>query len=75
MGQIIGYIVVGLLGGITFFAMAVVLSALMGIPTWLLWNSLMPELFGLKTITWVQAWGLNVLCALLFKSSSTSSSS
>ena len=33
-----------------------------------LWNSLMPELFGLSTITWVQAIGLLVLSRILFGS-------
>ncbi|MBU0954154.1 MAG: TMEM208 family protein [Spirochaetes bacterium] len=33
----------------------------------LLWNWLMPELFGLKKIGYWQAWGLFLLCSILFK--------
>lgn len=32
-----------------------------------LWNALMPEIFGLKTITYWQAWGLLILSTVLFK--------
>ena len=31
----------------------------------LLWNWLMPSIFGLKTITYWQGWGLIVLCYIL----------
>ena len=34
----------------------------------LLWNWLMPELFGLKVIEYWQALGLMILCGMLFKS-------
>ena len=44
------------------------ISLIMAVPTMLLWDWLMPELFGLKEITLFQAWGLNFLCGLLFKS-------
>jgi hypothetical protein len=33
----------------------------------LLWNWLMPELFGLKTLSYWQAWGLLILSSILFK--------
>jgi hypothetical protein len=45
----------------------------MALPTMWLWDWLMPELFGLKTITLFQAWGLNFLCGLLFKSHTNNS--
>lgn len=38
------------------------------LPTYFLWNWLMPELFGLKVITFWQAFGLNILATILFKS-------
>ena len=44
-------------------------AALFSLPIMLLWDWLMPTLFGLGTITWTQAWGLSVLCGLLFKNS------
>jgi hypothetical protein len=33
----------------------------------LLWNWLMPEIFGLKTLNYWQAWGLLILSSILFK--------
>jgi hypothetical protein len=47
-------------------------SLLFSIPTMLLWDWLMPQLFGLKEITLFQAWGLSLLCSLLFKSHTSS---
>jgi hypothetical protein len=49
------------------------ISLIMAVPTMLLWDWLMPELFGLKTITLFQAWGLNFLCGMLFKSHNSTS--
>lgn len=54
--------------GLIFFALVCVFALIFGLPVWLLWNWLMPELFGLKTITFLQAVGLLMLCGLLFKS-------
>ena len=51
------------LGAVIFFGL------LSGIPVWLLWNAIIPQIFGLPEITFWQALGLSVLCALLFKSS------
>jgi len=47
-------------------------SFLMAIPVWLLWNGVMPDIFGLPVITLWQALGLSVLSSLLFKSASSS---
>lgn len=44
------------------------IAALMSLPVMLLWDWLMPTIFGLPEITWFQAWGLLFLCGLLFKS-------
>lgn len=42
---------------------------LMAYPTMWLWNWLMPTIFGLTTkITFWQAFGINILSSLLFKS-------
>lgn len=49
-------------------AIILVFAVLLAIPTMLLWNILMPGLFGLKTISIWQAIGLNLLCGILFKS-------
>lgn len=62
-------------------AMALVLIFLMlvalvlGLPVMWLWNSTMPELFSVTTITFWQAVRLNILCGLLFKGTSASSNS
>jgi hypothetical protein len=53
------------------FLIAVVLALLIGGPLWLLWNWLMPLIFGLPQITFWQAVGLNILSSILFKNSIT----
>ncbi len=55
----------GLLAGGLLLVTALV-SAL-GLAVMLLWNWLMPDIFGLPTVSWLQATGLLVLCHLLFK--------
>ena len=45
----------------------IVISAIVSLPVMLLWDWLMPALFGLPEITWLQAWGLLALCSFLFK--------
>lgn len=50
------------------FLLAVLLALLIGGPLWLLWNWLMPTIFGLPYITFWQAVGLNLLSTILFKS-------
>ena len=54
-----------ILGGILLLF---IVAALMSLPVMLLWDWLMPTIFGLGEITWFQAWGLLFLCGLLFKS-------
>ena len=56
---------VGLVIGIAILIVAGI--ALFGFVTMKLWNWLMPEIFGLKTITYWQAWGLMLLSWILFK--------
>ena len=48
------------------------IAVVMSLPVWLLWNWLMPEIFGLKEITWLQALGLLMLSGCLFRSSGSS---
>ncbi len=52
----------------------VLIGLICGLPVLILWNWLMPEIFGLKSITFVQALGLSLLSSILFKSSSSSNS-
>lgn len=56
-----------ILGGI---ALGIGLAVIMSIPTMLLWNWLMPIIFNLPKINFLQALGLNVLTAILFKNNS-----
>lgn len=64
--------VVLVIGAILLFGLLVLgFSLLFAIPTMLLWNWLMPAIFGLTKITFWQAFGINFLSGLLFKSSSS----
>jgi len=52
---------------IAMLAILVVLSFLFSWPVMALWNGcLVDAVSGVKEITWLQAWGLNVLCSILF---------
>lgn len=54
-------------------AFGVLLSFLLSWPVWMLWNGcLVGAVDGVREITWLQAWGITVLCAFLFKSYSPS---
>lgn len=52
----------------------VIISVLFSLPVMWLWNGLMPELFKLPEISFLQAIGLNFLCSILFKSNYTAQS-
>jgi hypothetical protein len=65
---------------VTFFGtivlvlcMAIVIALFISLPVMWLWDAVMPDMFGLKEITWTQALWLSLLCSLLFKSSSSKS--
>ena len=53
--------------GIGFGILGVGFIALCGWVVMLLWNWLMPDIFSLKQINYWQAWGLLILCTILFK--------
>jgi len=53
---------------ISISGMILLLAMLWAIPTMLLWDWLMPEIFGLTTITIWQAMGVNILAGIFFKS-------
>jgi hypothetical protein len=55
----------GILALIGILALVVIL---LGLPLQLLWNWLMPSIFGLKYITFWEAVGLNTIASILFKS-------
>lgn len=61
--------------GTGFGILGIGLLFLFGWVVMLLWNRLMPEIFGLKQLTYWQAWGLLALSTILFKGFGSSSSS
>jgi magnesium-transporting ATPase (P-type) len=61
--------------GILFAIGGIALLALCGLAVMLLWNWLMPYIFGLPTLDYWQAWGLLILCSILFKGIGSSSGS
>lgn len=48
--------------------LALVVSFLLSLPVYLLWNAcLVGAIAGVNEITWLQAWGIMILCGFLFK--------
>lgn len=59
---------------ISALAMYTFVSVILSIPVLLLWNWLMPTIFGITKITLGQAWGISLLCGLLFGQNSSEKS-
>lgn len=54
---------------ITAISLGLFFSFLLSWPIYMLWNScLVGAVAGVAEVTWLQAWGISVLCGLLFKS-------
>jgi hypothetical protein len=50
-------------------ALIAFISFVLSWPVMMLWNGcLVDAVTGLKEITWLQGWGISLLCGLLFKS-------
>lgn len=65
---IVGAIMFGIAG-------LLLLSFLLSLPVYLLWNGcLVGAVAGVSEVSWLQAWGLTVLCSFLFKTSTHTSS-
>jgi len=61
-----------ILVGTAIFAIAgvLLLSFLLSWPVYMLWNGcLIDAVTGVKEVTWLQAWGITILCGFLFKTS------
>ena len=59
---IIGVVVLGIVG-------LLALSFLLSWPVYMLWNGcLVGAVAGVSEVSWLQAWGLTILCGFLFKS-------
>ncbi len=63
-----------ILTGFGFALLGMGLLALLGLLVMLLWNWLMPDIFGLKQINYWQAWGLLILSTILFQGFGSGSS-
>ena len=50
-----------------FLGLIAIVIVILGYPLMLLWNWLLPDIFGLPEITFWQAIGLNILCTILFR--------
>lgn len=48
------------------------LSFLLSWPVYMLWNGcLVSAVAGVSEVTWLQAWGITILCGFLFKTTAT----
>jgi hypothetical protein len=64
---IVGAVVLGLVG-------LLALSFLLSWPVYMLWNGcLVGAIAGVSEVSWLQAWGLTVLCGFLVKSNVSTS--
>ena len=52
-----------------FIVLVAIVSFFTGLIVMWLWLWLMPIIFGLPTLTYIQAWGVSFLCGCLFKGS------
>ncbi len=53
-------------------ATLVALSFIFSWPVYMLWNGcLVGAVNGFNEVTWLQAWGISILCGFLFKSTSS----
>ena len=55
----------------TVIGIVILVALLLGVPLMYLWNWLMPTIFGLPTIGFWQAVGLNFLASILFNKTTT----
>ena len=54
---------------LTVFLLAICISFLLAWPVMMLWNGcLVDAVTGVKEVTWLQAWGLNILVGIMTKS-------
>lgn len=55
----------------TVIGIFLIAAVLMGLPLMILWNWLMPHIFNLPEIGFWQAVGINFMCSIMFKSTSS----
>lgn len=61
-----------LTGCLGIILVIVLVATITAVFTMWLWNWVMVDVMSMPTISWTEAWGINVLSAILFKSTSTS---
>ena len=61
-----------ILGLSVFIGALVIIAVVLTLPTYFLWNWLMPPILGLTKITLLQALGINILCGILFRDGKSS---
>ena len=67
-------VLAGLTLALGAIGLIVFISFVLSWPVFMLWNGcLVGAIAGVAEVTWLQAWGLTVLCGFLFKSTSASS--
>lgn len=54
------------MGCITVIAVFIVMTAITNTFIWLLWNNLMPQIFNLPSLTWIQMLGFYIMIRLFF---------
>ena len=69
MGKLLLTIVSYTLATALVFSSVFLFCALVSLPFWLMWNWLIPTIFGLPEITWLQAFGLWFFLVLIRSSS------
>ena len=65
MGKLLLTIVSYTLATALVFGSVFLFCALVSLPFWLMWNWLIPTIFGLPEITWLQAFGLWTILVLI----------
>lgn len=71
--SIVGATIIGIFTGALLIG--IVMSVILAFPVKVLWNYVMPDVFGLPTITYQQALGLCILLRLLIPTASASGNS
>jgi len=65
----------GIGAGVLGIVIIILTAFITGLIVMLFWNWLMPLLFGLKAITYIEGWGIACLSGILFKGTTTISKS
>lgn len=63
--KIVGMVVLSFVG-------ILILSFVLSWPVMALWNGCLVDATGVKEVTWLQGWGISILCGILFKSTASS---